>query len=49
MKKPRSAGRGRPVAKSKTPPGAKANRMLTRQNRKLLGNHYANRYHTRRG
>ena len=29
--------------------GAKTNRRLTRQTRKLLGKHYANRYHTRRG
>ncbi len=49
MKKPQLPGRTRTAAKTKPPPGAKANRMLTRQNRKLLGKHYANRYHTRRG
>ena len=45
MARPRKPNRRR----QKQSPGAKANRRLARQTRKLLGKHYANRYHTRRG
>ena len=46
----RSRKSSRPRQRSKTSlPGAKVNRRLTGQTRKLLGKHYANRYHTRRG
>ena len=48
MAKPRKPNRPRRRT-DKQLPGTTTNRRLTGQTRKLLGKHYANRYHTRRG
>jgi hypothetical protein len=47
-KKPKEH-RQKPPKKDKAPGKAAGNRVLTAQNRKLLGKHYANKYRTGRG